>query len=177
MQPLLTISVLTVALAAAAPALGHITLDAEGANIGSYYKAVVHVPHGCNGSATTKVRVRIPDGVIAVKPQPKAGWTLEIKEGDYAQPYTLNGAKVSSGVTEIAWSGNLPDAYYDEFVFRGYITDTLKAGDTLYFPFVQECEQGVDRWIDTSGKSDVSNPAPGVKLLGPKKSGGHSHNH
>ncbi|MBV6273408.1 YcnI family protein [Alcaligenaceae bacterium CGII-47] len=175
MKSFLLISSLALALSAATPALAHITLETGEATIGSYYKAVVRVPHGCNGSATTQVRVRIPEGVVAVKPQPKAQWTLDTTEGDYAATYTLHGAKITTGVTEISWAGTLPDAYYDEFVFRAYLTTALKAGETLYFPIVQACAQGVERWIDISGKPDVSNPAPGLKLLAPKAQHAHSH--
>ena len=49
------------------------------------------------------------------------------------------------------------------------LTDTLKPNTMLYFPVVQECEQGVSRWIDIpadgAGHShDGKSPAPGVKL-------------
>ena len=47
------------------------------------------------------------------------------------------------------WSGGkLPDHNYDEFVVSTFLTDGLKPNTTLYFPVVQECEQGVSRWID-----------------------------
>jgi len=108
---------------------------AEGreAPIGSGYKAVVRVPHGCDGAATTAIRIRIPGGIIGVKPMPKAGWTLETVNGKYDKPYGLRGALVNEGVTEVSWSGGkLPDAFYDEFVFTGTISDELKPGDTLY---------------------------------------------
>ena len=45
------------------------------------YKAVFAVPHGCAGSATTQMRIRISEGVIAVKPMPKAGWNVENDQG------------------------------------------------------------------------------------------------
>lgn len=172
MKPFLIISSLALALAAAAPASAHITLETRAAAVGSYYKAVLRVPHGCKGSATTAVKVRIPEGVISIKPQPKAQWKIDMTKGDYAAAYTLHGATITSGVKELSWTGGpLPDDYYDEFVFQAYLAPSLKAGDTLYFPVVQECEQGVDRWIDTSGAKDVDNPAPSLKLLAPKASG------
>lgn len=144
-------------------AFAHITLETREAQVGSYYKAVLRVPHGCAGSATVKVRVRIPDGVIAVKPQPKAGWSLETVKADYAKPYAMHGAETKSGVKEITWGGKLLDEHYDEFVFQAYLTPDLKVGDTLYFPIVQECEQGVERWIGTQGND--AKPAPALKLL------------
>lgn len=146
-------------------ASAHITLETREAAVGSYYKAILRVPHGCAGSPTVKIRVRIPDGMIAVKPQPKPGWTLDTVKADYAKPYAMHGAETKSGVKEIAWSGKLLDEHYDEFAFQSYLTTDLKAGQTLYFPVVQECEQGVERWIGTQGGANEPSPAPALKLL------------
>ena len=107
-------------------ASAHIELENRQANIGSGYKAVMRVPHGCEGSPTTMIRVRIPEGVLDVKPMPKAGWKLDVVTGKYPKPYSQRGAKVSEGVTEISWSGgNLPNTFYDEFVFIGVISEDL----------------------------------------------------
>ena len=150
-------------------ACAHVTLEAQEAPVASTYKAILRVPHGCEGVATLKLRVRIPEGVIAVKPMPKAGWSLETVKGKYATTYDNYGTPVSEGVVEIVWTGKLLDENYDEFIFRGSLTDSLKAGSTLYFPTVQECESGkVERWIEipAEGKSagDYKYPAPGLKL-------------
>jgi uncharacterized protein YcnI len=159
-----TLYILYVSAAAA-----HATLEVQQAPINSFYKAVMRVPHGCEGSPTLKVRIQIPEGVIAVKPMPKAGWTLELVKGKYEKSYDYFGTPMSEGVKEITWSGNLPDEYYDEFIFRGKLTDSLKPDTVLYFPTVQECEKGVDRWIEipAAGTDPESYefPAPGLKLL------------
>jgi uncharacterized protein YcnI len=155
----------------ASPAGAHITLETHEATIGSSYKAVFAVPHGCAGSATIKIRVQIPEGVIGVKPMPKAGWNVEAVEGKYATEYDFHGTRISEGVKEVVWSGGkLPDHNYDEFVLIGFLTDSLKPNTTLYFPTVQECEQGVSRWIDIpveggAGHAHDKSPAPGVKLM------------
>jgi periplasmic copper chaperone A len=148
-------------------ASAHITLETTEAAAGSAYKAVFRVPHGCDGSATVKITVKIPEGVIAVKPMPHAGWTIDTVKGKYAKAYDYYGSKLDEGVTEVTWSGgNLPDAYYDEFVLRGMIAADVPAGP-LYFPVVQECEKGVDRWIEIpeEGKPEPETPAPGLKVL------------
>ena len=162
----------TIAMLAASSASAHITLENGQATIGSYYKAVFAVPHGCAGSVTTKLRVQIPDGVIDVKPMPKPGWNVEVVKGKYATPYDFHGAKVSEGAKEIVWSGGkLADDNYDEFVINTYLTATLKPDTVLYFPTVQECEQGVSRWIDIPAGGEAEHghgsksPAPGVKLI------------
>lgn len=167
----------TAIVAAATPTLAHVTLESAEAPVGSTYKAVFRVPHGCEGKPTNVVRVRIPEGVIAVKPQPKVGWTLEKVRGAYGQSYDYYGTPTSEGVKEIIWSGgNLGDDEYDEFVLRGYLTPGLPVGQTLYFPVVQECPDGLaERWIETpaDGQSsdDLELPAPGIKLL--EKKDGH----
>jgi uncharacterized protein YcnI len=152
-------------------ASAHVSLEIAEARVGAPYKAVLRVPHGCEGAATTAVRVRIPDGMIAVKPMPKPGWKIDTVSGKYSKTYTFfHGAKLSEGVTEVSFTGgSLPDAYYDEFVVTGFLAGDLEAGKTLYFPVVQECEKGVHRWIEipASGKSahDLPEPAPALKLL------------
>lgn len=109
-------------------------------------------------------------GVIAVKPMPKPGWTLEVVKGKYAKTYSFyHGAQLSEGAKEIVWSGGrLPDEFYDEFVFAGFLSIDLKPGTVLHFAVVQECEQGVERWIEIPVKGHAEKPAPGVTLL-PKK--------
>ncbi|NYT68890.1 YcnI family protein [Pusillimonas noertemannii] len=166
-------AIVTLAACFLAPAAySHVSLQVKTAPIDSSYKAVFRVPHGCKGSPTIKIRIRIPEGVVGVKPQPKAGWSLETIKGDYAKPHTRYGAKVTSGVKEVVWTGGpLLDEHYDEFVFVSYLSGELTPGSTLYFPVVQECEQGVERWIDlpSAGKKAADDhsdsPAPGLKLL------------
>jgi uncharacterized protein YcnI len=158
------------ALLFATPAYAHVTLEGRQAAIATWYKAVFAVPHGCAGSATTKIRVQIPDGVIDVKPMPKPGWNVEVVKGKYAAPYDFHGGKISEGAKEVVWSGGkLLDDNYDEFVISTYLTATLKPDTVLYFPTVQECEQGINRWIDIPADAehthDTKSPAPGVKLI------------
>jgi len=168
-----TLIVAAAALGSSA-AFAHITLQDKQAPVGASYKAVLRVPHGCSGSATVAVRVRMPDGFIDVKPMPKPGWKLDVVRGKYQTPVSARGTKVTEGVTEVDWSGgNLPDAFYDEFVLTGYIGDEAPAGQTMYFPVVQECEKGVSRWIEiprdgAQNNDEAGEPAPALKLL-PKR--------
>lgn len=157
-------------LAACGTASAHITLETSEAPLSSTYKAVLRVGHGCDGSPTIAIRVRIPDGMIAVKPMPKQGWELTTKIEPYPEPVKYFEVMLTEGVREIAWTGGkLPDEWYDEFVFRGRLPDDEGAGTTLWFPVVQECEQGIHRWIEipAEGKTadDYEEPAPGLRLI------------
>ena len=151
----------------AASALAHATLETKQAAAKSTYKMVMRVPHGCGGSPTLKLRIQIPEGYIGVKPMPKAGWTLETVRGKYAKEYDNEGGKISEGVKEIVWTGKLLDENYDEFIASGTIAGGLEPNATLYFPTVQECEKGSERWIELPASSGdkMKSPAPALKVL------------
>lgn len=153
----------------ATPAFAHITLEKSEAPPKSTYKAVLKVPHACGKSPTIAIQVTIPEGVIAAKPMPKAGWKLDIEQGDYAKPYKYFGEVLTSGVKKITWSGgNLPDDFYDEFVISTFITEGLVAGTNLYFPVEQTCEQGASHWTTITKDGETapagSEPAPVLKI-------------
>lgn len=147
----------------------HATLETKQATVGAAYKAVVRIGHGCEGSPTTRVRVVIPEGVIAVKPMPKPGWTLETVRGPYAKSYAFyHGAQLAEGAKELIWTGRLLDEHYDEFVFSAFIADGLAAGATLYFPVHQDCEKGRLAWTEVPAPGQdphaLKAPAPGLAL-------------
>jgi uncharacterized protein YcnI len=165
MKHLLLTACVALAAIGIAPALAHVSLEKKEAPAGANYKAVLRVPHGCEGSATVAIRVRIPENVLAAKPMPKPGWQLTTVTADHhaASPGQ------TGAVREIAWTGgHLPDGYYDEFVFRVALP-AAPAGTVIRFPVVQQCEKGVHRWIEVPepGKSaaDYEQPAPSVTLM------------
>ncbi|HVW91626.1 MAG TPA: DUF1775 domain-containing protein [Devosia sp.] len=158
----------------ATPAFAHITLETQQAAPGASYKAVFRVPHGCDGAATTGLKIQIPDGFISAKPMPHPGWTIATKSGPYTKTYKLYGAEVKSGVTEVDFTGgNLPDAWYDEFVVAGTLADSFRPGDVVYFPTVQECGTAADRWIEipAAGQKidDLKRPAPHLEIVAAPK--------
>ena len=152
-----------------ATAAAHITLETGAGSAEQHLQGrtarAARLRWQCHGA----IRVQLPEGVIAAKPMPKPGWKLATITGKYAKSYDYYGTSLTEGVTEIAWTGgNLPDAWYDEFVFRVALTD-FPIGSVVYFPVVQECPDGkVERWIEipAAGKSDddYETPAPGLKI-------------
>jgi len=168
----------TLLLLVSMPAHAHVSLEQREAARGTSYKAVIKIPHGCDGEATHTVRVDIPEGFIGVKPMPKPGWTIKTTQGPYAQSYGYYHGPLSEGVTQIEWSGgSLPDAYYDEFVASGFVARELKA-DALYFKVVQECDKGELSWseIPAAGQNphDLKAPAAILKIA---DSGDQDHAH
>lgn len=150
-------------------ALAHVTFEKPEAAPGASYKAVLRIGHGCDGTATTGLSVEIPEGLVAVKPMPKAGWKLTTQTGAYATPVTVQGQTLESGARNINWAGGkVQDSEYDEFVFIGQLGD-VKPGSALYFPVVQTCEKGENRWVETPKDGQAMRfPAPVLKISGAK---------
>jgi periplasmic copper chaperone A len=158
------------ALAFAAPAAAHVTLDPGEAPADGYATLDVQVPHGCEGSPTKALRVQIPKSVPSVTPQVHPGWEVATKEGP-KDPVELHGEQVTRGVSEVIWTagdaGPLPDGRLDVFGMSVKLP-AGKAGDAVYFPTVQECVKGKTGWIQipAAGESedDLESPAPAVVL-------------
>lgn len=170
-RPLLSIAIATLGFGLSqSAAFAHVTLTTAEARANASYKGVLQVPHGCAGEPTQAIRVQIPEGVISVKPMPKAGWTLSMTRGDYARSYESHGQTVKEGVKEVVWSGgSLPNDNYDEFVFSAFIGGDFKLGQAIYFPTVQQCAKGEARWIDIPGEQqsahDLKAPAPQLRIV------------
>src|SRR3954454_10001 len=124
----------------------HITLETREAPAGTTYKAVMRVPHGCDSSPTVAIRIKIPEGVVNVKPMPKPGWRIDMKKGKYAKTYEgSEGAKMTEGVVELSWAdAKLRNDTTEYFVLRPSRPGHFLPGKPIYFPVVQECEKGVE---------------------------------
>ncbi len=169
------IFVLLAALFAQA-ASAHITLDQAKAVAGSYHKLTFKVGHGCDGSATTSLKVILPENVSGAKPMPKVGWKIDTVIENLSTPYTSHGKTISRDVREVSWTGGpLPDAYYDEFSMQVKLPET--AGK-LAFKVMQLCEKGRLDWVefpvDGQSAKGLKTPAPVLEVL-EKTEAAHQH--
>ena len=164
----------------ASTVFAHIVLADPAALANTGYSAALRVGHGCNGSATTAVRVTVPAGFRGAKPLPKAGWVLSTNVGPLAVPFVNHGQKITEGLLDVTWTaapGNaLPDAYFDEFVLRGNLP--AEAG-AMWFKVLQTCEKGSTDWneIPAAGTSahDLKSPAAMLEIIPSDPVGGHQH--
>lgn len=171
---------LALGLLTAATANAHVSLAEPMATAGAGYKAVLRIGHGCEGTATHTVTVKLPAGFRGAKPMPKAGWQLSTARAPLAQPYESHGKTISDDVVEIVWKASskeafLLDAHYDEFVLRGQAPQ--QAGPA-WFKVQQLCERGQWDWFDTpaTGTSTKGLKAPAVLLdVQPAKPAAHVH--
>ncbi|MDP1730205.1 MAG: copper uptake system-associated protein [Devosia sp.] len=145
-------------------ALAHASLTPREAANGASVKVAIAIPHGCDGAPTDTVIIKLPEGFVSVKPQVKAGWTIEITKADYAKSYELHGKKMTSGPVEIKWTGgSVPDDQFDEFVVRGTVQG-FDAGAALPFATTQLCGVASVAWdqVPAEGRDahSLEHPAP-----------------
>jgi copper(I)-binding protein len=135
-----------------APASAHIVLSQPNFEAGQNYAAFFKVEHGCDGSPTVALTVRIPDAVAVLETPQKPGWTLKAE-------------RIKDRVTSVTWRGKLDAKAADQF---GLLVKLPPNAGTLYFPAVQQCEKGETRWTDIpaagQGWRDVPHPAPMLQL-------------
>jgi len=149
-------------------ARAHTVADPNEGPAGEYIRTAFRVTHGCKGSPTVALTIRMPEGVLSAKPMPKPGWTIEIKTRPLDTPVAgQHGFAIRNAVTEVTWSGGkLENTQFDEFVVMVGLPD--RAGETLYFPTTQTCEKGQNNWtgVPAAGQSwhDLPEPAPFIKL-------------
>jgi len=166
--------------ATALPAQAHVTVSSATATAGAYAVLTFSVPHGCDGSATTRVAIQIPQGINAVTPTRNANWQVDKAMEKLETPIEdSHGNKVSERVGSVVYTADtpLPDGYRDAFELSLQIPQDA-AGQTLYFPVVQTCEKGETGWVQkpASGQSsdDLEHPAPSL-IVGPAAEDGAGH--
>lgn len=152
-------------IASAAVSSAHVTLTQRTAPADSYYRAVFTIPHGCEGAATTKVSIWLPESVLQAKPLVKPGWKAEIirvtLEKEVPGPH---GKKITQRVAKVIFSGgSIPDDHIDEFVLQLRLP---KEAGALYFPVVQECGEKRLGWreIPASNQTTRDLESPAVML-------------
>jgi periplasmic copper chaperone A len=157
---------LAFALAAPAAAQAHVTASPATLPASGYAKIDLSVPHGCEDSPTTSLRVQMPPEVQSATPQVVPGWKISVKEGKLPKPYDNHGEQVTEGVREITWSGGRLDPHQLE-VFGISIKVEGQAGDMVPFKAIQKCAKGETAWIEipVEGEEEPPEPAPMVELV------------
>jgi len=143
---------------AAAAALGHVEIAPDAIPTDSTRTVTFTIPHGCAGSPTTRLAIRFPAAVETVEPRPAPTWTSEVR-------------READGGTVVTWSGGtIADG--ERGVFRVRLRVAADAGEAIFLPAVQTCEEGRYRWIQVPSEGeaagDLATPAPRLALLAPE---------
>lgn len=152
----------------ATPALAHVTVTPAEGEAGSYAVATINVPHGCDGSATTKVAIQIPEQLLTVTPTRNPLWDVTKEMVTLDTPgRDSHGNEVTERVGQVVYTARapLPDGYRDAFELSFQVPDSV--GETLTFPAIQTCEKGETAWTEVAaeGAEEPEHPAPAFSVL------------
>lgn len=153
----------------ATTAQAHVTLSATSTAAGSYTILTLSVPHGCDGSATTRVAVQVPESIVRVTPTRNPLYTVAVTKKKLAQPITdSHGNQITERDDTVVYTAKtpLPDGQRDAFELSVQLPD--QPGATLAFPAVQTCEKGETAWTEvaTAGQDadSLEHPAPSLTI-------------
>jgi uncharacterized protein YcnI len=157
--------------ASADGASAHIVFAEPTAVAGAHWAGALRVSHGCDGSATTSVRVEIPAAITVARPRALSGWTVVIEHSPLATPVPAEGGgMLTERVSAVTWTGRLPDEAFEEF---GLAAKLPAAPGPLAFPVIQTCEKGVVHWSEVAGADGSRSAHPAAVL--DVRAGEHEH--
>jgi uncharacterized protein YcnI len=165
-------------LALAGPASAHVTVTPTTTAAGAYTVLTVSVPHGCDGSATTKIAIQIPEEILSVTPTRNPLWEVTKERQNLTEPVTdAHGNEVTERDAVVVYTANnpLPDGYRDAFELSLQLPE--EEGKTLAFPAIQTCEKGETAWTEIAAEGqdaeELEHPAPTLTITAAEAEGGH----
>jgi uncharacterized protein YcnI len=159
--PIVMMLALVLAGGAAGTAFAHVTVQPAEVPQGSYQVFTVRVPTE-KASATTEVKIAIPDGVNISRFEPKPGWTYEIER---------NGDGKIVSVTWKATGPGLAETEFGEFRMQGKVADD--ATELVWKAYQTYADGEVVEW---TGAPDADKPAS-VTRVTPAAAGADAHGH
>lgn len=166
-----------VALTAGA-ASAHVDVAPDTTAAGSYAVLTFSVPHGCEGSPTTKVAIQMPADIPQVTPTVNPGWTVEKVSEKLPEPIEdAHGNELTERVSQVVYTARTPlqDGYRDTLALSVQLPE--RVGETLTFPVLQTCAKGETAWNETPAQGqdeeELENPAPALTITEPSAEGHH----
>ena len=164
---------------AIAPASAHVTISPDTTAAGSFAVLTVSVPHGCDGSATTKIAISMPEEIPQVTATRNPYWDLEVQSEPLAEPIVdAHGNEITEREAVVVYTAKepLPDPVRDTLELSIQLPDAV--GETFAFPIVQTCEQGETSWTEVADEGqdaeELEHPAPLVTVT-EAEGDGHGH--
>ena len=158
-------------LLTALPASAHVTVGEGDYHAGSYVVLPFSVPHGCDGSPTTKIRIQMPESIPTVTPTVNPNWDIELVKETLDTPIDLGeGRTLTERITEVDYTAKtpLPAEYRDVFDLSLQLPEDAK-GTTIAFPIIQQCVEGQTDWtqIPAEGQDpdELEHPAPAIAVV------------
>jgi len=151
-------------------ASAHVTVTTDRAAAGSTALLAFSLAHGCAGSSTTKVAIKVPKGINSVAPTVNAGWTVTKVSTKLSTPIQdQHGTTLTERVDQVVYTAKTPlaDGYRDVLTVSVPLPED-GAGQVLAFPVVQTCVKGETAWVDLPAEGqdpdELEAPAPAITV-------------
>ena len=159
-----------------AVAWAHVEVKPESVVGGDFAEVAFSVPNEESHASTVKLTVLLPTDtpLASVQTTPLPGWSVTTKERKLSKPIELEGAQISTVVSEITWTATAdgigPGQFEDFPVSLGVLPESGK----LVFKAVQTYSNGnVVTWNETAvGGAEPEHPAPTLEVTAPDEGHG-----
>lgn len=173
----ITLSSSALVVLGAGVASAHVSVTPSSTAAGAYSVLTFSVGHGCEGSPTTRLAVRLPEQVVAVTPTVNPNWTVETTVEKLDPPVKDgHGGEYTERVAEVVYTARTPlkDGLRDTIALQVPLPE--QEGEKLAFPVVQTCEKGETAWTQTyeEGQDEPESPAPFITTTA-AEGDGHGH--
>lgn len=155
----------------ALPAAAHVEIEEAEVAAGSTAFVTFGVPHGCDESPTTVIRIQIPDDIASAMPTQNASWDVAVVTEQLDEPVDVGeGETVTERVKEVDFTAKtpMPVTVRDDLQIAVAVPEDA-AGSTLVFPTIQECVEGRTEWTqiaaDGQDPEELPHPAPAVAVV------------
>lgn len=166
-------------IVALAPASAHVGVKADTSAAGSTAIVTFGFGHGCGDSPTTALVFQIPEQFNSVAPVFAAGWSIDVEKQGLDEPIEgSHGSTITERTSTVTFNADAPieDGIYAMVSLRLTLPEDA-AGESIYFPVIQECEEGENAWIeipqDGEDEDDLESPAPALKVTDADDDSGH----
>lgn len=164
------VGIAALAITTVSPASAHVNLSSDTTDAGASATLEFGFSHGCEESPTTGIAIQIPEEFNAVTPVIHPGWDIEKVMEELDEPIVdSHGNEVTERVSEVVYTAREPveDGFYDAVKLRVTLPEDA-AGETIYFPTVQTCEEGETAWIQIPEEGEdgeeLEAPAPALTV-------------
>lgn len=162
-------------LGLATTASAHVTATPSTTAAGAYTVVDLAFGHGCEGSPTERLDIKIPDGVYSVAPEVKSGWEVKKVMEQLDEPVDDgHGGQYTERVARVVYTADEPvdDGYYFSTALSLKLPDA-EEGTRVEFPTVQGCTKGETAWIESTPESGEEPELPAPSFVLTAAEGGH----
>lgn len=157
-------------LAVAFPASAHVGVKADTTAAGETAIVTFGFGHGCGDSPTTALVIQIPEQFTSVTPVFAPGWTIEVETEELDEPISGgHGEEITERTATVTFTADesIENNIYAMVSLRLSLPEDV-AGEMIYFPIIQECEEGESGWIeipqDGEDADSLESPAPALEV-------------